>query len=75
MKLITELFDAHEWPDEQLEELFSEGFPEFITADRLAKQHIGRVREWFTELNLMLVDERRVPVAAVVTSIPQGFRS
>ncbi|MYS17874.1 hypothetical protein [Streptomyces sp. SID4982] len=64
MKLITELFDAREWPDEQLEELFSEGFPEFITADRVAKQYIGRVREWFTELNLMMVDERGVPVAA-----------
>ncbi|MER6331309.1 hypothetical protein ABT298_18670 [Streptomyces sp. NPDC001034] len=64
MKLITERFDAREWPDEQLEELFSEGFPEFITADRLAKQYIGRIREWFTELNLMLVDERGVPVAA-----------
>jgi GNAT superfamily N-acetyltransferase len=63
MELITVRFDAQEWPDEQLEELFSDGFPEFISADRLAKQYIGRIREWFAELNLMLVDEHGVPAA------------
>lgn len=47
-----------------MRELFSEGFPEFITADRLAKRYIGRAREWFPDLDLTLVDERGVPVAA-----------
>ncbi|TXJ79222.1 hypothetical protein E2C11_13500 [Streptomyces lavendulae] len=28
MKLITERFDAREWPDERSEELFGGGFPE-----------------------------------------------
>ncbi|MGW4889816.1 hypothetical protein [Streptomyces murinus] len=64
MKLIIERFDAREWSDEQVEELFGEGFPEFIGADRLVEQYIGRVREWFAELDLVLVDERGVPVAA-----------
>ncbi|MGM9470131.1 hypothetical protein [Streptomyces murinus] len=64
MKLIIERFDAREWAEEQLEELFGEGFPEFIGADRLVERYIGRIREWFAELNLVLVDERGVPVAA-----------
>ncbi|MFY4722299.1 hypothetical protein [Streptomyces sp. LaBMicrA B280] len=64
MKLIIERFDAREWPDEQLEELFGEGFPEFTGADQLVKRYIGRVREWFADLNLVAVDERGVPVAA-----------
>ncbi|BBC91191.1 hypothetical protein ABZ527_33325 [Streptomyces griseofuscus] len=34
-----------------------------IAADRLVKQYIGRIREWFAELNLALADERGVPVA------------
>lgn len=64
MILKVERTDARTWPDEHLKELFSEGFPEFITADRLVKEYIGRVREWFADLNLMLVDDRDVPVAS-----------
>ncbi|WP_256642657.1 hypothetical protein [Streptomyces murinus] len=64
MKLIIERFDAREWAEGQLEELFGEGFPEFVGADRLVERYIGRIREWFAELNLVLVDERGVPVAA-----------
>lgn len=56
--------DARKWPDEQLAELFSEGFPSFITADRLVKEYIGRVRECFAGLDLMLLDADGVPVAA-----------
>ena len=29
----------------------------------MAKQYIGRVREWFPELNIILVDDDQVPVA------------
>ncbi|MEU0408682.1 GNAT family N-acetyltransferase [Streptomyces griseorubiginosus] len=60
----VERSDARDRPAEQLAELFSEGFPQFITADRLVKQYIGRVREFFPELDLMLVDAKGVPVAA-----------
>ncbi|MFE4575377.1 hypothetical protein [Streptomyces chartreusis] len=63
MTLTVERTDARAWPDEQMQELFSEGFPEFITADRLAKHYSGRIREWFADLNLMLVDDHGMPVA------------
>jgi hypothetical protein len=39
--------DARAWSDEQLADLYSDGFPAFITADKLVKQYIGRLREWF----------------------------
>lgn len=64
MALKIERTDARTWRDEQLKELFSEGFQEFISADRLVKEYIGRVREWFAGLDLMLVDEHEAPVAA-----------
>ncbi|NEA64773.1 hypothetical protein [Streptomyces sp. SID12488] len=64
MTLRTERTDARTWPVEQLKELFSESFPEFITADRLVSEYIGRVREWFPAWDLTLVDEGEVPVAA-----------
>lgn len=66
MILRTERTDARTWPVEQMKELFSESFPEFITADRLVSAYIGRVREWFPTWNLTLVDEDEdeVPVAA-----------
>ncbi|GAA3506399.1 hypothetical protein GCM10019016_135140 [Streptomyces prasinosporus] len=64
MHLRVERTDARVRPDEQMRELFSEGFPAFITADRLVKEYIGRVREWFADLDLVLVDENGVPVAS-----------
>jgi hypothetical protein len=83
MALTVERTDAREWSDEQMEDLFSEGFPEFITADRLAKQYIGRVREWFPEWNLILVDAEQNPVATgwgipvrwdgTVADLPTGY--
>ncbi|MEV7453126.1 hypothetical protein [Streptomyces nigra] len=44
MILKVERTDARTWPDEHLKELFSEGFPEFLTADRLVKEYIGSIR-------------------------------
>ncbi len=64
MHLTIEKTGAREWDEAHLKELLSEGFPEFITADRLVKQYIGRVREFFADLDLMLVDEDGVPVAS-----------
>jgi hypothetical protein len=63
LAVTVERTDARDWSDEQMADLFSDGFPSFITADRLAKQYIGRVREWFPEWNLMLVDAQQDPVA------------
>ena len=63
MPLTVERFDARTWPEEVLEELFADAFPAFIVADPEAKKYIDRVREWFADLNIMLVDDHDVPVA------------
>jgi GNAT superfamily N-acetyltransferase len=51
-------FAFYDRPDlhEQAEEIFSEEWPEFIFHDPVADQQMGRVRQWFGELNLLLVD-------------------
>lgn len=63
MTLSVERSDARAWTDEQMETLFAEGFPTFISADRAVKEYIGRVRECFPHLDLMLVDEGDTPAA------------
>ena len=63
MAFTVERSDARVWPDDVLNELFADAFPAFITADLEAKKYIGRVREWFADLNIILVDENAVPVA------------
>jgi hypothetical protein len=83
MAVTVERADARQWSDEQMEDLFSDGFPAFITADMLAKQYIGRVREWFPEWNLILVDAQQNPAAAgwgipvrwdgTVAGLPAGY--
>jgi GNAT superfamily N-acetyltransferase len=59
----VETSTARLWSDEHLEALFAAGFPPFITADPEVKKYIGRVREYFTHLDLMLVDETGIPIA------------
>ena len=54
---------ARDWTSEQLDALFAEGFPAFITADQEVKKHIRRVRELFGDLDIMLVGEDAEPVA------------
>ena len=63
MSYLIERFDARQWPDELLESLFTDAFPPFITADPVARVYIGRVREWFGEYDIMMVDEDGRPVA------------
>ncbi len=46
-----------------MEILFAEGFPKFITADLAVKEYIGRVREYFPQFDVMLIDEDDTPVA------------
>lgn len=60
--LVVEATGETAWSDAQLDALFAEGFPPFITADAAVKPHIGQVRERFGHLDLMLV-EAGEPVA------------
>jgi GNAT superfamily N-acetyltransferase len=83
LALTVERTDARAWSDEQLADLFSGGFPEFIVADKLAKRYIDRVRAWFPEWNLTLVDAAQSPVATgwgipvrwdgTVSGLPAGY--
>ncbi len=53
-----ELFVFDHRPDlhEQADGIFSAGWPEFIFHDPVADVRMSRVREWFGELSLLLVD-------------------
>jgi GNAT superfamily N-acetyltransferase len=83
MPLTVELSDAREWSDEQLAPLYADAFPAFISADHDVKKYIGRVREWFANLDIILVDERGEPRATGwgvplrwsghVDDLPSGF--
>lgn len=61
--LAVERFDARAWPDELLEPLFDGAFPAFIAADQVAAAYIGRVRDWFAEFNVILLDDDHSPAA------------
>ena len=61
--MIAERLDARPWIDEQLEPLFADAFPEFITADHVAKLYIDRVREFFGAFNIMLLGDGDTPIA------------
>jgi GNAT superfamily N-acetyltransferase len=63
MTFIVEPTNARAWSDEALEALFAEGFPAFSTADQEVKKYIGRVRDCFPELDVMLVDSDGAPAA------------
>lgn len=83
MEYTVERFDDREWPDDQLQALFSEGFPPFITADPVAHAYIERVWERFDDYNIMLIDADDRPVATgwavlirwngEVTDLPWGY--
>lgn len=83
MSFTVERFDARTWPDAVLEPLFADAFPAFISADPVAAVYIGRIREWFAELNIMLVDEDDRPAAVgwgvpirwsgEITDLPTGY--
>jgi len=64
MPSTVEPMTARTRPDDQLERLFDDGWPAFITADEVAKRYIGPVRERFPDLELVLLDEDDVLVAA-----------
>jgi hypothetical protein len=82
MATSVERFDARAWPDDQLEALFADAFPPFITADAAAGSYIDWVRKWFPEFNIMLVRDD-VPVATgwgvpigwngLIADLPSGY--
>ena len=69
--------------DEELDGLFADGFPPFATADLEVKRYIGRVRQYFPHLDVVLVDRAGKPAAAgwgvpvpwdgEVTDLPGSF--
>jgi GNAT superfamily N-acetyltransferase len=63
MSLHVERTGERDRPEDRMERLFAAAFPAFITADQLAKQYIGRVREWFTDQDLILLDDDDEPAA------------
>ena len=46
-----------------MERLFAEGFPAFITADPEVKKYIARVRDYFPQLDMILMSEDGQPAA------------
>ncbi len=50
-------FDSRPDLHAQADEVFSAGWPEFAFHDATTDRYLGRVREWFGALNLLLVDE------------------
>ena len=83
MALTVERSDARSWADGDLEPLFEDAFPAFITADQEAKPYIGRVREWFAALDIIVIEDGQVPVATgwavpirwdgSLASLPTGY--
>lgn len=63
MALAVERSDARSWADSDLEPLFEGAFPAFITADQEAKAYIGRVRDWFAGLGIIVTEDGQTPVA------------
>jgi hypothetical protein len=49
--------DDHPRSEEQMNLLFADGWPKFITADQEVKEFIGRAREYFPALEIALLDE------------------
>jgi hypothetical protein len=56
-KFRVELTSARSWTEVQMEALYAEGFPEFISGDKEVDKYIARVRESFREYDLILTDE------------------
>jgi len=60
---------ARDRPVEQMQGLFRDGWPAFITADQEVKRHLGDVQARFSDLELVLLDERD-QVAATGWAVP-----
>lgn len=56
MRTVVEPLRARPRPGDQMDRLFAGGWPAFITADRQVGRYLGRVREVFADLELVLLD-------------------
>jgi GNAT superfamily N-acetyltransferase len=79
---VVEPMHARPRPEDQLALLVRDGWPEFIFHDRETERFIGRVRELFSGLELVLVDDDEILAAgwAVplrwngdITDLPTGY--
>ncbi len=52
--------------------LFAGGWPEFIFHDQQTKRHIGRVRELFCDLELVLLDGDEIVAAGWAVPLRSG---
>lgn len=83
MEYTVERFDARQWTEEQMDELFSEGFPQFIASDPIAKSYIKQVKRYFGEYHIILVNSEGQPVGSgwgvpiqwdgKITDLPSGY--
>lgn len=64
MALLAEAMNARPRNDAQMQSLFSDGFPPFITADREVPKYIRRIRSVFADLEIVLLDDSRIVAAA-----------
>jgi len=64
MALLAEAMNARPRNDAQMQSLFSDGFPPFITADREVPKYIGRIRSVFADLEIVLLGDGRIVAAA-----------
>lgn len=63
MTYTVEPTNQRDWTDEQMDRLFAAGFPAFITADPEVKKYIARVRDYFPQLDVILVGDEGQPAA------------
>ena len=64
MKWLAESLHSRPRADEQMAALFADSWPAFISADQVACRYLGEVRERFADLELAVLDEAGVPIAA-----------
>lgn len=82
MALTAEPLHLRPRPKDQLTRLLTGGWPEFIFHDKETQRHIGRVRELFRDLELVLLDDGEMVAAGwavplrwngEIDDLPAGF--
>lgn len=82
MAITSEPLHLRPRPQDQLTRLLTAGWPEFIFHDKETQRHIGRVRELFRDLELVLLDDGEIVAAGwavplrwngQIDDLPTGF--
>jgi hypothetical protein len=82
MAITVEPMHSRPRPEDQLARLFAGGWPEFIFHDQQTKRYIGRVRELFADLELVLLDGDEIVAAGwavplrwsgAIDDLPAGY--